>query len=430
MNEAARTPRSWANRIVGYGEEAPDQLPAHPSNWRSHPRGQQEALASVLGEVGLVQAVVVNRTSGHLIDGHLRAELAIAAGQPTIPVVYVELSEEEEQIILASLDPIGAMATADRDKLSELLAGIEKENLGGLLEEIARANRLALDFARPGLTDPDEAPEPPEEPVTKPGDLYLLGDHRLLCGDATHPEEVARLAGDERATLMVTDPPYLVDYDGGNHPQTWRDGKAIAPEEKTKHWDAYLDYDTSVTSYSDFLQAARECALSESPLLYMCFGMMRAPIVFEAWQRAGLLLHQILIWVKSRHVLSRCDYMWTFEPVAYGWVQGKRPEPERRPPANAIATWEIASAIEDGASGIHPTQKPVELYRRPILYHTKPGDLIYEPFCGSGTALIAAQMTGRRCYAIELSPAFCDVAVRRWERFTGRSAVLNPGQRR
>ena len=162
----------------------------------------------------------------------------------------------------------------------------------------------------------------------------------------------------------------------------------------------------------------------------MCFGMMRTPIVFEAWQRAGLLLHQILVWVKSRHVLSRSDYMWTFEPLAYGWVKGKRPEPARRPPANATATWEIASTIEDGASGIHPTQKPVELNRRPILYHTSPGDLIYEPFSGSGTALIAAEMTGRRCYALELSPAFCDVAVRRWENFTGKTAVLAQGQER
>ena len=135
---------AWSNRIVDHGEEAPDQLLAHPSNWRTHPRGQQQALASVLGEVGLVQSVVINRTTGHLIDGHLRAELAIASGQPTIPVVYVELSEAEEQIVLASLDPIGAMASADREKLADLLSGIENQDLSDLLEEITRANRIAL----------------------------------------------------------------------------------------------------------------------------------------------------------------------------------------------------------------------------------------------------------------------------------------------
>ena len=255
----------WLNRIVGHGEEPPDQLLAHPSNWRIHPQVQQQALASVLGEVGIVQSVVVSRTTGRLLDGHLRAELAIAAGQPTIPVVYVELSEEEERIVLASLDPIGAMAAADREKLSELLSGIENDNLSGLLEDIARANHLALDFARMGLTDPDEAPEPPEEPVSKPGDLYLLGNHRLLCGDATSAEDLTRLMAGERATLMVTDPPYLVDYAGGNHPQTWKDGKAISAVEKTKHWDNYIDHETSVVFYTDFLQAALEVALTDSP---------------------------------------------------------------------------------------------------------------------------------------------------------------------
>ncbi len=130
----------------------------------------------------------------------------------------------------------------------------------------------------------------------------------------------------------------------------------------------------------------------------MFFGMMRAPLVFEAWEQAGLLLHQVLVWHKSRIVLSRCDYCWNYEPLAYGWVKGSRPPAARRPPANATAVWEVSSAIEDGPQE-HPTCKPVELIRRPIDYHTKPGELIYEPFSGSGTAIIAAEMSGRRCYA-------------------------------
>ena len=169
---------------------------------------------------------------------------------------------------------------------------------------------------------------------------------------------------------------------------------------------------------------AVEQALGESPLLYMFFGMMRAPIVFEAWQRARLLLHQVLVWYKSRVVLSRCDYCWTFEPFAYGWVKGKRPEAARRPPANATTVWEIPSTIEDGAHGIHATMKSVQLIRRPITYHTVPGDLIFEPFSGSGTAIIAAETTQRRCYALELAPQFIDVAVNRWQNYTGRQATL------
>jgi DNA modification methylase len=259
--------------------------------------------------------------------------------------------------------------------------------------------------------------------ITKPSDLWQLGAHRLLCGDATSSDDVRRLMGGERAGLLVTDPPYLVDYDGGNHPTTWsRGGRAISPEDKTKHWDHYTDHATSVAFYEDSLRAALQGALSEVPLAYMFFAMMRAPIVFEAWRSVGLLLHEVLIWHKSRIVLSRCDYCFDYEPIAYGWLQGQRPEASRRPPANATAVWEVASAIEDGPQD-HPTCKPVELYRRPITYHTAPGELLYEPFCGSGTALIAAEQLDRRCYALELSPLFCDVAVARWEAFTGRRAL-------
>jgi DNA modification methylase len=152
--------------------------------------------------------------------------------------------------------------------------------------------------------------------------------------------------------------------------------------------------------------------------------MMKAPLVFKAWLKVGLLPHQVCIWQKSRHVLSRCDYMWNYEPLLYGWIKGKRPYPNRRPPAEATAVWAVGSAIEDGQGGLHPTQKPVELIRRPIEYHTRVGEIVYEPFSGSGTALVAAEMTGRSCYAMELSPAFCDAATRRWENFTGRKATL------
>jgi DNA modification methylase len=410
---------SWANRIVAHGEEAPEQLVANPANWRLHSAAQRGALADVLGKVGLVQNVIVNRRSGHLIDGHLRVELAKAQGQPTIPVLYVELSAAEEAIVLASLDPIGAMAIADKERLSELLCGIETPDLAGLLEAVARANRLPLDFASPGLTDPDEVPEVPEEPLSAPGDLWLLGDHRLLCGDATNVEDVERLMNGERATLMATDPPYLVDYRGGEHPASAANRGSPS---KDKHWDAYIDHEHSVEFYVAFLQTALECALSKDAALYQCFGIMRTEVIWAAWRAVGLLPHQVLIWKKTRAVLTYSHFLWDYEPLMYGWRAGH--QPASKPPANATAVWEIASVIEDGASGLHPTQKPVQLYRRPILYHSAPGDLAYEPFCGSGTALIAAEQTGRRCYAIEQAPAFVDVAVARWQRFTGAEATL------
>jgi len=412
------TTSPWANRIVGHGEEAPEQLIENPANWRLHGAAQQSALADVLAEVGLVQSVIVNKTTGHLIDGHLRVELAKESAQPSVPVVYVELSEEEERVILASLDPIAAMAGADTTKLAELLSGIEDPDLAGLLDAVARANRISLDLGSSGHCDPDEVPEPPQEPISQPGDLWLLGEHRLLCGDATNPDDVARLMAGERAVLMATDPPYLVDYDGGNHPASDGNGGAAS---KDKHWDAYVDHEHAVTFYVDFLNTALKNALTEDAAIYECFAVMRSEIVWAAWRATGLLPHQVLIWRKSRSVLTHSWYLWDYEPLLIGWREGHKPV--LRPPASGTAVWEIASAIEDGASGIHPTQKPVELIRRPILYHSKPHELIYEPFSGSGTALIAAEMTGRRCCALELSPSFVDVAVARWERFAGAAAV-------
>jgi len=423
------TPQTpWANRIVSHSEEPPDKLIANDSNWRTHTQAQRHALSSVLSEVGLVQSVVVNTTTGRLIDGHLRVELAKAQGQPTIPVVYVELSEDEERLILASLDPIAAMASADRDKLQELLASIqgEDEAVRGLLELIARQEHIELPPTG-GLVDPDEVPEAPEQPVTKPGDLWLLGDHRLLAGDSTNSDDVRRLMADERAALMATDPPYLVDYDGGNHPQTWKDGRKVTSEEKTRHWDAYTDHDQAVGFYREFVAVALAAALGERPAIYQWFAMMRMPIVTEAWAANGLKLHQVICWHKSRPVLGRCWFMWDYEPCAVGWVEGRQPEAARRPPANTRAVWDVdqKAGVEEGLGSVHPTIKAVELIRRPIEWHTRPGELIYEPFSGSGTAIIAAEMTHRRCYAIELAPQFVDVAVTRWQNYTGRQATLD-----
>jgi DNA modification methylase len=417
-----RTPptAAWANRIVGHGEEPPEALLPNPANWRQHGAAQCQALSDVLGEVGLVQSVIVNRTSGHLVDGHLRVELACAQGQPTIPVVYVELSEEEERVILAALDPIAAMATVDRERLSELLAGIENEDLAELVEAIARENRIALDFGGNGLVDPDEVPEVPEERRSKTGDLYLLGDHRLLCGDSTRPDDVKRLMAGQRASLMATDPPYLVNYQGGEHPATEANGGKRG-EETSKHWDSYIDHEHSVAFYVDFLKAALEHALTDDAAVYQCYGVMRSEVIWAAWREVGLLAHQVLIWKKTRSVLTYSWYMWDYEPLLVGWREGH--QPKLKPPADSRAVWEIESKIEDNPGSIHPTMKPVELIRRPILYHTHPGGLIYEPFSGSGTALIAAEDSGRVCYALEQSPAFVDVSVQRWEHFTGQSAV-------
>ena len=435
MSSATLSP--WTNRILSHGVEPAGQLLPNDSNWRRHSAGQQRALNAAIGEVGLVAEVIVNlrgseawgETRGQkvLVDGHLRAALALQRGEQTgLPVAYVDLEPEEERLVLATLDPIGAMAEADQTKLAELLASLESqdEQVRALLEAIARQERIELP-STVGLVDPDEVPAVPEEPVSRPGDLWLLGGHHLLCGDSTKADDVSRLMAGDRAVLMATDPPYLVDYDGGNHPQTWG-AHGTTAEQKTKHWDAYTDHEQAVGFYRDFIAVALSEALGERPAIYQWFGMMRMDVVSAAWAANALKLHQIVIWHKNRPVLGRCWYMWDYEPCAVGWIEGRQPQPARRPPANTRAVWDVdqKEGVEEGLGSVHPTIKAVELLRRPILWHTRPGELVFDGFLGSGTCLIAAEITARRCRALEISPQFVDVAILRWQRLTGKQATL------
>src|ERR1700682_3148149 len=190
----------WRSRIVGYGEESPDRLLAHPFNFRIHTEAQQKATDGVLREIGIVQNVLVNRTTGHMLDGHLRTAMAIREGQPKIPVTFLNLPEEEERAILATFDPLSAMAGQDEEIFKSLVDG---------MDDAFRALVAATgeDILNTGNTPEDATPELPEYAVSRTGDMWLLGTgHRLLCGDATSAEAVLRVCGETVPFLMVTDP--------------------------------------------------------------------------------------------------------------------------------------------------------------------------------------------------------------------------------
>ena len=336
-------------------------------------------------------------------------------------MVEVDVDDTQATALAIALNRSGELAEWDMATLGRLLDSLRTEDaIEGLGFEDAEIDEILGDLlaAEPADVDDPGPGEPPEEPVTQPGDLWLLGGHRLLCGDSTAPESFQRLMAGETASLLATDAPYLVDYDAGSHPPS----ESNRPEVRNKGWDAYVDPPTSVSFFRDYLVAALvHCR--ENVAVYQWHAHKRQALVEEAWIEAGLLVHQQLIWTKAHAVLTRSHFMWGHEPCFYGWPKGSMPAKDRRPPPNASTVWPIDQTGEP--KGIHPTIKPVEIFERPISWHTKPNEVCLEPFSGSGTQLIAAEKLHRRCFALELSPAFVDVAVRRWEEATGKEATLD-----
>ena len=402
---------AWRNRIIGHGEEAPDQLLANPKNWRIHPKAQQDALSGVLDEVGWVQEVIVNKTTGHVVDGHLRVSLAISRQEPTIPVKYVELSPEEEALVLATLDPLAGMAATASDALEALLADVQSESqaITGMLEDLAKD--AGLSTVQEGLTDPDAIPE--ADPVAKRGDVWVCGEHRVMCGDSTEEGDVARLMAGEKAGMVFTDPPWNVQVAS-------RIGTVgISSGQAREEGHSGIENDSmSPGEFAAFLGAAAGMLASlVSGDIYCVMGSGEWPTIDKALRDAGFHWSATIVWVKAQKVLTRRKMHTRYEPIWYGWPQhsksswmGSRTEDD---------VWEIRGRRR---SEEHPTMKPVELVERAVVNSSRPGDRILDPFLGSGTTMIAAERLGRRCYGMEIEGRYVDVAVRRWEEFTGRKA--------
>jgi DNA modification methylase len=412
--EVRATTRTWRNRIVGHAEVPPGELIANPRNWRAHPAEQQRALSGALAEVGWVAEVLVNRTTSHVVDGHLRIELALSRDEPAIPVTYVELTETEERLVLASLDPIGAMADADALALESLLADLEPADadLRAFIDGLA--GQHGIDAVYAGLVDADEAPGIPEEPDVALGELYALGEHRLLCGDATDPDHVQRAFGNSaEADLEWTDPPYGVAY------QTKLSiDEAVARHRRTDGLELINDQPDDIAALLG--EAFRHAPLKPGGAFYVASpsGGDVLPAFYAALADAGMPVRQQLIWVKDVFVMGRHDYHYRHEPILYGWKEGA---------AHTFAgghsqdtVWEIPRPHR---SEEHPVMKPVELVARALRNSSGPQELVYEPFAGSGTTIVAAEQTGRRCVALESDPRYAQAAIERWQAFTGQTAV-------
>jgi DNA modification methylase len=254
-----------------------------------------------------------------------------------------------------------------------------------------------------GLTDPDDVPELPVEPISRSGDVWLRGRHRLLCGDSTVAADVQNVLAGVKPNLMVTDPPYGVDYT-----PTWREDRGLSHSlrrGKVRN-DERADWSAA-------------WALFPGEIAYVWHAALRSTIVADSLAREHFTIRAQIIWAKDRLVIGRGDYQWQHEPCWYAVRKKGNWTGDRK----QTTVWNISSRDQDAATP-HSTQKPVECMRRPILNNSSPGQAVYEPFSGSGTTIIAAEMTGRICHAIELTEQYVDVAVQRWQAFTGAEAKL------
>ncbi len=383
---------------------AVSSLIPYARNARTHSPAQVALIAGSIREYGWTNPVLVDGASG-IIAGHGRVLAAEALGMTKVPVIELShLSESQKRAYILADNKLAEQAGWDRDLLA-----LEVADLAGLGIDLATLGFGAGeidDLLRSGLADPreDEVPSLPEVPFSRMGDVWQLGRHRLICGDATDAGTVSRLNGTVRPHLMVTDPPYGVSYD-----PDWRNRAGAA---ETKRTGKVLNDDRA-----DWREA---WALFAGEVAYVWHGALHAAKVAESLEASGFNIRSQIIWAKERLVLSRGHYHWQHEPCWYavkdsgkGHWSGDRKQ---------TTLWSIPSGQQDSET-VHGTQKPVECMRRPIVNNSSPGQVVYEPFLGSGTSLIAAETTGRICHAVELDPAYVDVAVQRWQAFTGKDAI-------
>jgi DNA modification methylase len=524
----------FQNRIVGHEEVAPDQLLAHPDNFRIHSATQQELTRKAMAEVGWVDDVTVNRTTGRVIDGHMRIALALRQNEPTVPVKYVELTEAEERFVLRTFDPLGELATPDLDKLRQL----HDDALGDgkaldVLDDLMDLSGISLAEGKAGLTDPDAIPDPPPEPTTKPGDLWLLGDHRLLCGDSTDPANLERAMNGESAALIIADPPYFEKVDAD-----WdKDFEA----EAGKKFEAFLDLiqEAVAATTAHMLQRGTSAWFCAPDFAWHIEGILRkhlAPINHVVWFKGAgvgkaVAVESLRRWYprserllvceylhspdallasfnqKTAHIAARSAYAEIIDQMVewqraagvtgraidealgtkgmaghyFGRSQWQLPTPEaweiiaalfaergvlignwedmrarvdaqrhefdaqrhefdaqrrefdaqrrefdddkdRELFANVTDVWQTSAPLGNERPD-HPTPKPVRMIEKLVLAHSRSGDIVLDPFVGSGTTLLACEKTGRSARAIDREPKYCDLAVRRWEEYTGQTAV-------
>ncbi|MFO1077986.1 MAG: DNA modification methylase [Planctomycetota bacterium] len=390
----------------------------------SNPRHNDAAVPHVADSIRRFgwQQPIVARPSGEVIAGNTRLKAAQRLGQAKVPVVWFTGSDLEATAFAIADNRTHEFATWDEPALAKLLqelraedalegVGFATEDIDALIASIENAGNGA-----PVEVD-DPGPEaPPKNPVSRPGDLWHLGHNRLLCGDSTKSEDVERVMAGAKAVLVATDPPYLVDYTGERPNGTGKDWSATYREVDIKNAEVFFRAVFTLILL----------VLAPKGAIYCWHAHKRQSTIARIWADLRILDHQQIVWVKPTPVFGRVYWHFRHEPCLMGWRQGEKPEHDGNHEFDSV--WEVDWEGKQRIVGNeHPTQKPVELFRRPMRKHTRHGDICFEPFSGSGSQLIAAEQLGRRCYAIEIEPAFVDVAIQRWQAATGKAATLEGG---
>ena len=398
-----------------------ESLALDPANARRHDQKNIDAIKGSLARWGQRFPLVVQKQGMVVRAGNGRMVAARALGWTHIAVLVVDESAVEATAFAVADNRSSELGSWDDEALAQILESLPEDIVPVTGFDDADIRELMGEL--PPAVDEDVVPEPRPQAVSRRGDLWLLGDQRLLNGDSTSAEDVKRLMNGQRAVLFSTDPPYLVDYDGTNHPNS---GKNWHPK-RNKDWSetygtTWDDADQNSELYDKFISTAIAEAITQNAAWYCWHASRRQAMLEAVWVKHGAFVHQQIIWTKNRPVLTRSWYMWKHEPCLMGWIKGKKPA--RQTKEFMPSVWELAT-VSSATDGGHPTSKPVRLFAIPMQQHTVEGDVCFEPFSGSGSQMIAAIQLKRRCYGLELEPVYVDVCIRRAQIASGLEATLD-----
>lgn len=384
------------------------ELIPYARNPRTHSDVQVAQIAASIREFGWTNPVLVDGDSG-IIAGHGRVLAARKLGLEQVPVIELaHMSDAQKRAYVLADNQLALNAGWDDELLRLELADLSELgfDLGLIGFGEGELERL-LAGEKAGLTEDDEAPALPEQAITRPGDLWVLGDHRLLCGDATVMADVERVLDGQLADMTFTDPPYNVDY-------------ANSPKDKLRGKHRPIMNDNLGSGFESFLQDACANILSVAKgAVYVCMSSSELHTLQRAFTAAGGKWSTFVIWAKHTFTLGRADYQRQYEPILYGWPAG-----HDRYWCGARDQGDVWFVDKPARNDLHPTMKPVALVERAVRNSSKSRDIVLDPFGGSGSTMIACEKTGRQARLIELDPRYCDVVVQRWQEWTGGTAAL------